>query len=217
MEATVKPEMNLKDEYTKAFQDFLSKYPDFENIYDIIDRNSSKKGRNWIIGSFVYKNLIRKIHGIDIPEEDEIDIDFISEKPKRDIYKPRGWKIQRTAWGNLYLSKEPYRIDFNDLSTFIPLYRKGLEPTIKNFLDISPLNINGIAYDCENEKLISGSVKGKGYIGFNAIKNKKIIVNDYEEAESFAKHKELSVEELVKQIAEELGFDHSLRGIPKET
>ncbi len=204
--------MNLRKEYSLIFNEFLKKDPKFEEFYDIVKKRS--EGKIWVIGSYVYKNIIKELYGKgSVLESDKVDVDFVVENPlsERGGFKePEGWDVRFTLYPSIFFEREvnneKQRIDLNYLKTFINIYERGLKPNISNLLNISPFNIQSIAYDCDNKILIGGSGK-KENIGFNAIRNKIVDLNDYTEAKRQGEKKGLSLEEYVKEKADELGFN----------
>lgn len=237
--------MGLKEDYTEIFQEVLEEDLKFEEFFDIAKERS--RGKIWIIGSYVYKNLIKKLYGEDsVVESDKIDVDFVLEKPPIEGYEISdisGWTMGITAYPSIYFerieriernrilsrneggnretenSKKEikYRIDLNYLDTFVNLTKRKLETTIRNLLNISPFNVQSLAYDCDSQTLISGFLKGKGNIGFNAIRNRVLDINDIKEARMDAKLQGISLEMYLKNKANELGFELPERFRVKET
>ena len=193
-----------KSEYTAVFEKFLKESPDFPEIFDIAKRNS--QGRIWIIGGFVYRNIIRNIYG-EISEPEEIDIDFLIEKSskKRDLYAPEGCDLKITDYGNPYLVRGKTRIDLNYLFSFHSIHARKLRPRFKHFFTGTPMDIQSIAYD-----LTDKSVGVTGWRGIGAIKRKIVRINNLEEAKFEAQNRGLKIEDLVIQKAKELNFSHEL-------
>ena len=190
------------------FEKSLRNYP-FEEFYRIAKDNS--EGRIWVIGGFVYKNIIKQLYGTPF-EEEPIDIDFLSEGHAREIYPPKGegWKLGRTSVGDLSVVKEgKYRLDLNGLINFHSITSRKLDPRIENFYTGTPLNIQSISYDCER-----GVVEGE--VGINAIRKKVVKFNNLEELRweakrlSKLKKSDVSPDDLIKAKAEELGFEYRL-------
>ena len=204
-----------KTEFTEVFEKSLMESPDSREIFDIVKRNS--QGRIWIIGGFVYRNIIKDIYG-EIPTPQEIDIDFLIERSskKRDLYVPEGWDIKITDYGNPYLLRGKTRIDLNYLFSFHSIDVRKLRPRFKYFFTGTPLDIQSIAYD-----LTDTSVGVTGWRGIDAIKRKSVRINNLEEAKFEASNRGISLEELVTQKAKELGFECDLTlplpQIPKKT
>jgi len=194
----------VKSEFTLVFERFLRESPEFPEVFDIVKRNS--QGRIWIIGGFVYRNIIRNIYG-ELPTPIEIDIDFLIERSskKRDLYAPSGWDLKITDYGNPYLLRGKTRIDLNYLFSFHSIHARKLRPKFKHFFTGTPMDIQSIAYD-----LTDKSVGVHGWRGINAIKRKIVRINNLEEAKFEVKNKGISIEDLVSQKAEELNFNYEL-------
>ena len=192
---------------TALFEKSLVDYP-FDDFLKIAKKNS--KGRIWIIGGFVYRNIIKELYEIPY-EKRPIDIDFLVEAHEvKDIFCPRGWKSKRTTMGDLSFSKRnKYGIDLNGLVNFHSISSNNLPPEIQYFYERNPLNIQAISYDCD--RMI---VEGEEAI--DAIKNKRVEVNYIKEAlweaDRISKKigKPFSVNDLVRRKADELGFDYTL-------
>jgi len=189
-------------EYTEVFEKFLKKYSDFPEIFNIAERNS--RGKIWIIGGFVYRNIIRNIYG-EIREPEVIDIDFMLEKQAegRHLYAREGWDLKLTDYGNPYLVKENTRIDLNYLHNFHSIQARKLSPKFRHFFTGTPLNIQSIAYDFSETKVI-------GWRGIDAIKRRLVKINNLEEAKYDAKIKRVGLEEFVIKKAKELGFGYAV-------
>ena len=192
-----------KTEFTEIFEKFLKGYPDFPEISDIAERNS--QGGIWIIGGFVYRNIIRNIPGYgEISEPEIVDIDFMLERSskERDLYAPKGWDFKISEYGNPYLVREKTRIDLNYLRNFHSITTRKLEPNMEHFFTGTPLNIQSIAYD-----LTDKNVGVIGECGIDAIKRRLVKINNSEEAGYDAQIKGVSLEEFVIKKAKELGFE----------
>lgn len=195
-------EKKEKSEFTRIFEKFLKQSPIFPEILGIATRNS--QGRIWIIGGFVYRPIIRHLYG-EIPEPEIVDIDFMLEKQaeERDLYAPEGWDLKLTDYANPYLVKGKTRIDLNYLRNFHSIITRKLEPEMEHFFTGTPLDIQSIAYDFSEKKVI-------GQQGIDAIKRRLVKINNLEEAEYDAQIKKVSLEEFVIKKAKELGFQYDL-------
>ena len=74
---------------TTLFKRTLEDYP-FDEFLDIVKYHS--EGRIWVIGGFVYRNIIKELYGTPF-EEGPIDIDFLVEGRARPITRPKGWEL----------------------------------------------------------------------------------------------------------------------------
>ena len=196
-------------EFTEIFKKFLKASSEFPEIFDIAQRNS--QGRIWIIGGFIYRNIIRKIYG-EIPDQKTVDVDFlIEEKPEQGhLYLPEEWHPKMTDYGNLYLTKDNVRIDLNFLFNFHSILARNLRPRISHFFTGTPLNIQSIAYDFSKKEVT-------GWLGVNSIRRKTVKVNNSNEARYEAQKRGISIEDLVKEKANELNFNFNLTLKKQET
>lgn len=181
-------------DYTDSFIRVANTYPEFHEALDIIKSNSN--GVAWLIGGFVYRSIIQDLYGV--PMSKDVDLDFIIEKPAP-IKLPAEWKIENNSYGNPKLIGPAYEIDYIPLANIHSIIRRELPPTIENFLSGTPLNIQSIAFDVINNKVI-------GDIGIQAIQTKIIAINNFEQAQYRADKKGINASELVKDLAAELDF-----------
>lgn len=193
---------------TALFERAILDYP-FKDFLKIAKKNS--EGRIWIIGGFVYRNIVKELYPETPYEKRPIDIDFLVEAHKvEEIFCPRGWKSKRTAMGDLSLEKRnKYRIDLNGLVNFHSISSNNLPPEIQYFYERNPLNIQAISYDCE-KRIVEGEE------AIDAIRNKRVEIEYIKEAlweaDRISKKigKPFSVNDLVRRKADELGFDYTL-------
>ena len=129
------------------------------------------------------------------------DIDFIIEKPKTMIELPEGWKAEKNRLGNPKFIEEHsgFTIDFVPLEKVHGLLPKDYPPKIKDYLRLTPLNLGSLAYDT-NAKILIG---GEGILG---VMQKIISVNNLETALAQAKRNNTTINEIMMEKAEELGF-----------
>ncbi len=181
-------------DYTQSFLKVANTYPEFKEALEIIRKNS--QGKAWLIGGFVCRSIIQDLYGVTMSKD--VDLDFIIEKPQ-DIEVPDGWGIEKNSYGNPKLVGRSFEIDYIPLNNIHSIIRRNLEPTIENFLLGTPLNVQSIAYDVTENKVI-------GDIGIKSIEKKVIAINDMEQAKHRAGKKGVTPEDLVRDIANQFGF-----------
>lgn len=169
----------------------------FLEILNLVKQNST--GRIWIIGGFVYKNLVASLYG---GEFYNYDIDFIVEQRDDVLKEVAGWQIQTNNYGSQNFVRKNNKMSFTDIHKAIRV--SGLKnPTIEQFIEETPLNIQSIAYDLEENKLI-------GKKGIEALLSKTVKINNKQQAEFYAKLKGKELTEIIKEKAKELNFNYSL-------
>lgn len=210
---------SVNEDYTRLFRRSLGEYP-FDDFLDVV-KKVHPEGKIWIIGGFVYRNIIEQLSKLDEfkefynapPEKSPVDIDFLLENFVPHIEWIRGWEARRTTSKDLfYLSwDKKYRIDLNELHDFNSITvrntlrkregKRALPYNFDSFLTGTPLNIQSIAYDCE-ERII------KGRRGIEAIEKRIIKANEeYPEVTEYeSRRKRISVDTLVRNKVEDLGF-----------
>tara|TARA_Y100000310_G_C20666313_1_gene807686 strand:- start:1870 stop:2568 length:699 start_codon:yes stop_codon:yes gene_type:complete len=209
--------------YTEAFINSIENYP-FDDFLEVV-REAHPEGRIWVIGSLVYGGIIRQLSELDglgdfyraSPEKSPVDVDFLLEKHVPHVEWIRGWEPKRTTSKDLFYLRwdEKYRIDLNELHDFNSITvrntlrknkgERALPYNFESFLTGTPLNIQSIAFDPE-ERIV------KGWRGIEAIEKRLIRGNEeYPEVTEYeARRRGISVETLIKNKAEELGFDFEL-------
>jgi hypothetical protein len=179
---------NLEGEFEPYTKD-----PVFLEVLDLVKKNS--RGKIWIIGGFVYRNLVSALYGGDAYNH---DIDFIVEERNDILTEVPGWQIQINKYGSQNYVKESNRMSFTDIRKVIRV-SGTTNPTIEEFIEETPLNIQSIAYDLVENKLI-------GEKGIEAILHKTSSINNAGQAEFYAKRKGKDLDELIKEKARELHF-----------
>lgn len=186
-------------ELGEIYRKFLRRNQQFDEAYEIARKNS--RGNVWVIGGYLYRNLAKEIYGEEsVCTPDITDIDFLFEGQIRDFYMPAGWELKFTDYGNPYFMRGKERIDLNNLLTFSSILMRKLSPTLVHFLTGTPLNIQSVAYDCKAGKVIARRA------GINALNCRTIRINNHETARDEARKRGISIEEMLKTKADELGF-----------
>ena len=184
------------DELTEHFSNATATFPELQEALAVIRKNSF--GAVWLIGGFVYRSIASMLYGVDRPG---VDLDFIIEKPIKNPSSPEGWKAAVNRYGNpKFVKEDGLSIDFVPLENISSIVRRQLPATIENFLTGTPLNIQSIAYDVSNHKVI-------GEIGTEALKSKTVAVNDFDQAAIYAEKKQKSINDIIQEKAEALGFE----------
>lgn len=183
------------------FQSRLMASGKFREALMLACQNS--KGRLWLIGGTVFRTLVSILYGTPVPPE--TDFDFIVEELEKTITFPEneGWRMKENHYKNPKLVKDGLSVDLVPLATVHSIVRRGVDPTIENVLSGAPLNIQSIAYNCTRRQIV-------GDIGFHAIQNKIVAVNDHVGAKIQSERKNMTVPDLVHKYATELSFTAQL-------
>ena len=158
-------------------------------------------GEIWVVGGFVYRNIIRSLYNITTVREP--DIYFMVEELQEKIKLPKNWQITSTGLGSPKLIRnDGLIVDICPLSNMEYAIRKKLQPTMELYLMNTPLNIQSIAFNM-NKNCIMGD------IGIKAILERKVIVNNMEEAQALILRRKRfpSVNAFVRDKAEQIGFE----------
>jgi len=179
-----------------AFKVFL-KNPSFQEVLELVKMNS--EGKIWVIGGYVYKNIASALYST---SPYEYDIDFIVEKRKDELAAVLGWDLKINRYGSKNYIRKENKMSFTELGKAVRV-SGALNPTIDDFLRETPLNIQSIAYDIEQHSLI-------GEIGIEALQSKIVKVNNLPQAKFYAHRKENTLEQILQEKAQELGFEVNL-------
>jgi len=174
--------------------DYLAASAEYQESLCLVKKNS--EGRVWLIGGFIFRNLIHELYGGSLPQ---FDLNFIVERSKTPLLADDAWTIKENRNGNPKLIKGTISIDFIPLDSVHSIQRRRLRPTIENYLSGVPLSVQSLAYSVDEKKLM-------GEVGINSILNKKIAINDYEEFLYTTERKGLKGFELLTEKATQLGF-----------
>lgn len=176
----------------ERFQPYL-KDPVFLEVLDLVRQNS--KGKIWIVGGYVYRNLIASLYG---GEPYNFDIDFIVEERSDHLKEVSGWWIETNNYGSQNYVRNGNKMSLIDIRKVLRVSGR-VDPIIEKVIDGTPLNIQSIAYDMAENKII-------GEKGIKAISSKIIKINNVEQADFYARRKGKKIEEIIETKIRELNF-----------
>lgn len=176
------------------FKAAIQDSPIYAEALDLVRKNSS--GKIWLVGGFLSRNITYQLYGREKPD---CDVDFIVEELLPLRYVPPGWIERPNAFGNPKFLKQGQEIDCVPLRNIYSIQRRGLTPTIENYLTGTPFTPQSLAYSVEGDCLL-------GEIGAHAIRKRIFAVNDLEEAKHSARIKGKSLVDLMREKAESMGF-----------
>lgn len=180
----------------KEFEPYL-KDPMFLEVFDLVNRNSN--GKIWLFGGYLYRNLIAALYG---RKPYSYDIDFIVEERNEMLENVTGWNIKVNSYGVENYERMTNRTSITDIRKVVRV--EGLKNfTIEEVITGTPLNIQSIAYDLQENRII-------GQRGIEALRAKLIKVNNIAQAKFYAERKGKELKDIVIEKAEELGFDYKL-------
>jgi hypothetical protein len=187
---------NYRD-FTYAARNFansLKNNLDFQICHEIARTNSD--GPIWLIGGFLYKGIISKLYNKTFPS---CDFDFLVEGPKENFHLPLGWNQTRGEWGNPRFTHAELSINYLPIEKTHFIYEHGLTPRIENFLAGTSLNVQSLALQVENHKLL-------GRAGIEGIMTGTVKINNHRESEYVASKTKLHLEDYLREKAKHLGF-----------
>lgn len=185
-----------KSEIVRKYLGMMLKDNNFWTAWSLVSGNYS--GGIWLVGGYVYRNLAQILHGTPKPH---VDFDFIIKHAREaeEIQLPAGWKVEKNHYENPKFVSEKFCIDYIPLGNIESIKRRGLAPTIENFLTGTPLTVQSVAFDCITQEIV-------GDVGLRAILERAVGINDREQAEIAARNKGKTIEEYVREKAKALGF-----------
>lgn len=182
-------------DFTQLFLEGVKNISWFEEGLSIVKSNST--ARIWLIGGAVYRSIIEQLYGTPIPEK--TDLDFIVERAAERIELPESWEEKRTRFGSPRFVSGKKQIDFVLLQNIDMIGYRNIEHSIENYLAVTSLNVQSIAYDVYGSKVI-------GEKGMDAIMRKVVEANDLEVAEYTASMAGRTADAMIQKKAASLGF-----------
>ncbi len=195
--------MKLKKEHlSKVYEGLAEKDESFQYALKLVRANTNG-GNIWVIGSQVYKNLINHYWGLPPNHYNKSlkDYDFLIESPQEEIRLPFFWRKTINNFGNPKFHQifGRMKIDFVPLDKVHSVNERRVSPSIENYLAGVPLNIHSIVYDTKNQTI-------EGEVGIQSLEQKIVRVNNLQMAEDTARRYNITINELIKKIAEKLSF-----------
>ncbi len=170
----------------------------FLEVLDLVERNS--RGKIWLTGGYLYRNLITAIYG---GETYNYDIDFIVEERSETLQVIPGWNIKINNYGVPNYERTANRVSITDIRKVVRI--EGLKSfTIENIIAGTPLNIQSMVYDLRENRII-------GRKGIEALRTRLIKVNNIAQAKFYAERKSKELRDIIMEKAKELGFNYRLQ------
>jgi len=179
---------------SEIFSEITKDDESFWQAVDIARKNSS--GKMWLIGGYLYKNLAHYLYG---SKRSTKDFDLVVERANEDLVLSRGWHFTTNRFDNPKFSNGKLEFDFIPLEKIYYIVANGLEPSIENYFDGAPLNIHCFAYDIDERKVF-------GEVGVRALEERVVKVHNLNMLKYGAEKYNMTVNEMIKEKAEELGF-----------
>lgn len=191
-----------KDELNNIMIKYITYDKDFLDAYSLA-RQILPNGKIWLIGGAVYKKIISMLYELPFKTK---DIDFITEFDFKinESNLPNGWKNIKNSFGNDRLIRDNLIVDLVPLEKIsVVLNKKIKKPNISNFMLGTPVDIQQIVFDLD-EKNVSGD------LAIEAIKNKKININNVSELDNRCNMLKITKEQYLKDLSEKLNFEYSI-------
>ena len=190
---------------SEKFWGLIEQDKKYKEALEIVRKNSN--GKIWLIGGAVYRNLVKLFYGAKIGEIK--DYDFIVEDVSLPLNfdLPIEWRegeLSRFGGYKFFRQDLTNSLDFVELRRVFHIVERKVMPEINNFLLYTPLNIHSLIWDIDKQVL-------KGEIGFDALERRVISANDKQMLELMAARYGKTPGEIIKEKAEELGFDYQIQ------
>ncbi len=173
---------------------FLEDDPLYLEIVDLLRKHS--EGKLWLIGGIVYRTLSHLLYQTEKPS---VDYDFLTEKLVDNKPLAPSWRIISNKFGSPKFIRGSLEVDLIPLERVHSIQRRGLEPTVENYLSGVPLTIQSLAYSVYEKELI-------GKIGLSALLTRTVSVNNRQEALYGVALKGFSLEDYIEKKAKSLEF-----------
>lgn len=193
--------------YTAELRKALLGDPLFRESLDIVLNVANRDRKIFVVGGTVYRTLIRIIYGINIDQK--ADHDFIVETVPHELHIiPKGWQLGKTAHGQHRFNNKTIpdrQIDIVRLADAINHWdssevdQNDPMACIRSYLDKTPLNIQSIAYDIQ-ENIILGAAS------WQAIVERTVRVHHRLECASYCQVKGITAQEYAKRKADSIAF-----------
>jgi len=193
-------------DYSEIFKKCIKGDKRLEEALELIRQNS--KGRIWLVGGYVFRNLAHALYGT--PKPNGCDFDFVAEELTETNLLP-GWRVKQNTYGSPKFYKGTLTIDLWPLKDTKSIIRRKLEPTIENFLTGVSFTVQSIAYDLCQSKII-------GEIGIRALETKTIDIHDLEDLETYTNKRGIATEDYIREKFNDwkpLNFENRCMAIPK--
>lgn len=153
-------------ELGKLLGKHLSENKIYLEVLSVVKENSG--GKVWLVGSGAYKTLLNLLYRSNYEIK---NWDFIVEKITKPLKLENSWAAGETKHGNPKLKKDDFVIDLIALDNIHSIKERNLEPSINNYLNGTPLTIQSIAFDVDENELL-------GEMGIKSILTKKVGINN---------------------------------------
>ena len=181
------------EEYTSIIKRVISKDSLFNEAADIAKANSTG-GKIWVVGSFLYKNILKEKYGLDNLKIGDYDFILENQRDYSNTWAPHDWTIKTTLFGGPRFFRGDSQIDIYPISdtchNIAPKEFMGntAEEKIKTYIQNVLFDIQSMAYDLGEEKLYdAGSIK--------AMQKKEMRVIRLNDCIEIAKRKNISLED----------------------
>lgn len=187
---------------TDIFLESVSSDDLFKLAQLIVNDDKHTKGPRYVIGSFIYKKLIKALYRLDLTEPKEINYLVSRHRSKDTFTLPERWKLKYEKGNPFIYSHDDRKLTISTLSSFHFIRNGQRSESIGSYLGCVPFNINSIAFDLQSNRII-------GKAGIEAISERILRVSNMEAARHYVKKNKIDkLDEHLREKAETLGLGY---------
>lgn len=191
------------EEYKKIIEKNISKDKKFQEALEIAKGNSLG-GKIWIVGSFLYKNILKEKYNLQNLKIKDYDFILENQLDYSTPWAPEDWTIKKTFFGGPRFNKKGLEVDIYEIKDAIhkisteEFLKKTPEEQIKIYLKNMLFDVQAITYEINEKKIIDGG-------SINAIENRVMKVTHLEDCMGISKRKGKTLKEYLDYKANKIG------------
>ena len=190
--------------YEKMVRSFIDRDPNFDLALSVA-KNNSLGGDIWIVGSFLYKNILKQKYGVDNIVIKDYDFMLENQRSYSDTIVPEGWVNKPTYYGGPRLLGDGIEVDVYPIKEALENFSiktEGLnfEEMMRFYLRGAIFDIQSLAYNYSEGKLIDeGSIR--------AIESRKTNITCIDSCVGISKKKGISLDEYLDHKSRSIGVE----------
>ncbi|MDO8564062.1 MAG: hypothetical protein Q7R87_03575 [Nanoarchaeota archaeon] len=185
---------------TDIFLESVSNDRFFQLAQGIVKDDRHTTGPRYLVGSFIYRKLIKLLHNPDLVEPKEINYLVSKHKSKDTFILPEQWNVKHNKGRPYISSNDGRKVTVSTLSSFHFIRDDQRGENIGNYLGYVPFNINAIAFDLQSNRIIGKS-------GIEAISERILRISNMDAVKHYIKKNNIDdIDRHLREKAESLGF-----------
>ncbi|MEK6890472.1 MAG: hypothetical protein AABX35_04775 [Nanoarchaeota archaeon] len=140
---------------TDMFLQLVSEDESFKLAQKTVRDSRNTAGPRYLVGSFIYKTLIRNLYKPTLERPKEINYVVDRHVQKHDMVIPDRWKIKGNDWGVPQLcTADRGVVTITTFNSFHFIRDGQSAQRIGSYFNNVPFNLNGIAFDLQSDRII---------------------------------------------------------------